>query len=351
MHKPIAALTLLAAFSLTAHAQQMEVPLASPRAVVTQRIGLTDVTVTFHRPSVKGRKVWGGLVPFGEVWRAGADANTTIEVTSPVTVEGKPLPKGIYGLHLLPTADSCTVIFSKTYTAWGSYTYDQKEDALRVEVKPKPAEMQEAMSFSFDDLTQTSATLTLRWDKLSIPVQIAAGLEESILPSFRAQLRGSAQYTWEGWFQPANWCLQQKTNLEEALKWAERSIQAEERFENVQLKADLLKALNRTDDAAKAVARALEIGAAPNIYTYARGLQNGKNNAEALDIFKLVVKRFPGNGVYTLLAQARLAASTGDFDKALKDAKAAQAAAPAEPQKKAIQVLIDRLAKKEDVNK
>lgn len=352
MHRPTVFLALAATLSLSATAQQIEVPQASPRAVVTQRVGLTDVTLTYSRPSVNGRKVWGGpLVPYGEVWRAGANANTIFEVNGPVMIEGKPLAKGTYGFHLLPTADSCTVIFSKTSTAWGSYTYDKAEDALRVEVKPKAAEMREAMAFEFDDLTKTSATLSLRWEKLAVPVKISVGNDDSILPNLRAQLRGGAQYTWDGWYTAAQWCLDQKTNYDEALKWADRSIQVEERFENVQLKADLLKAMNRTDEASKALARAVEIGDAPRVYTYARILQNAKKNDEAIEIFKAVVKRFPGNGVYTLLAQARLASNAGDFDKALKDAKAAQAAAPNEGQKKAIQGLIDRLAKKEDVNK
>lgn len=352
MSRTLVAFSLAAAaFSATAPAQLIEVPQPSPRASVTQRIGLTDVTVTYSRPSANGRKVWGGLVPYGEVWRAGANQNTTIELAGPLLVEGKPLAKGVYGLHMIPTADSCTVIFSKTSTAWGSYTYDQKEDALRVEVKPKASEMRESLAFEFDDVKKTTATLTLRWDKVAIPVQFAASNEESVLPVLRAQLRGQAQYTWDGWFNAANWCLDQKTNYDEALKWAERSIQVEERFENVQLKADLLKALNRTDDAAKAVARALEIGDAPRIYTYARQQQNAKEHDKALETFKVVVKRFPGNGVYTLLAQARLASAAGNFDQALKDAKAAQAASGNEAQKKAIQTIIDRLAKKEDINK
>jgi hypothetical protein len=104
----------------------LNLPDASQLAVTKQRIGLTDIKVTYHRPLVNGRKIWGGLVPLGEVWRAGANENTTIEVSSDVTVEGQPLPKGTYGLHMLPTADTWTVIFSKMSTAWGSYSYDQK---------------------------------------------------------------------------------------------------------------------------------------------------------------------------------------------------------------------------------
>src|SRR5216110_2515107 len=116
----------------------LNLPDVSQAAEVKQRIAITDITITYHRPLVNGRKIWGGLVPFGEVWRAGANQNTTIEFSDPVSVEGKPLAKGIYGLHMIPTADSWTVIFSNMSSAWGSYTYKQEEDALRVEVKSRP---------------------------------------------------------------------------------------------------------------------------------------------------------------------------------------------------------------------
>src|SRR5881392_1931883 len=116
----------------------LNLPDVSQAAEVKQRITLADITVKYHRPLVKGRKIWGGLVPYGKVWRAGANENTTIEFSDPVSVEGKPLAKGVYGLHMIPNQDSCTIIFSKTNTAWGSYSYDEKEDALRVEVKPRP---------------------------------------------------------------------------------------------------------------------------------------------------------------------------------------------------------------------
>ncbi|HEY2169440.1 MAG TPA: DUF2911 domain-containing protein [Candidatus Angelobacter sp.] len=119
----------------------LDLPRDSQHAKIIQRVGITDITINYHRPLVKGRKVWGGLVPYGQVWRAGANENTTIEFTDPVTVEGKQLARGIYGLHMLPTENEWTVIFSKAATAWGSFTYNQLEDALRVTVKSQTAEM------------------------------------------------------------------------------------------------------------------------------------------------------------------------------------------------------------------
>ena len=121
----LASVTALFFWTAAAHAD-LDLPDVSQRAVVEQRVGLTDIKITYHRPLVNGRKVWGGLVPLGEVWRAGANLNTTIEFSDAVSVEGQPLPKGIYGLHMIPTAETWTIIFSKTSGAWGSYTYRQE---------------------------------------------------------------------------------------------------------------------------------------------------------------------------------------------------------------------------------
>jgi tetratricopeptide (TPR) repeat protein len=328
----------------------LSLPEASQRAVVEQRISLTDVTITYHRPLVNGRKIWGGLVPYGDVWRAGSNENTTIEFSSAVTVEGKPLAKGTYGLHMIPTADSWTVIFSKANVSWGSYTYKEAEDALRVTVKPQPVEMHEALVYEFDELKPTSAIVALKWEKLAVPFAVAINDEETTLPNIRNQLRGIFQYSWESWFAAANFCLERKINLEEALKWADKSIQMESRFENLGLKANILKALNRGPEAAAAQTKALEVATGSQLYFYGRQLQNQKRGDEAIEVFRTVVKRFP-QGVYGSLAKARVASSTGDFATALKEAKDAQAASPDDQQKAAIQALINRLEKKEDINK
>src|ERR1700730_6593046 len=174
----------------------LDLPEVSQLAVNKQRVGLTDITIVYHRPLVNGRKIWGGLVPLGEVWRAGANENTTIEFSDPVSVEGKPLAKGIYGLHMIPTADTWTVIFSKMATAWGSYTYNQAEDALRVTVKPRPNEMEEALEYEFEDLKAESGTVTLKWEKIAVPFKIAVS-DETTFGNIAGQMRGRAQYEWD----------------------------------------------------------------------------------------------------------------------------------------------------------
>ena len=328
----------------------LRLPEASQFAQVKQRVGVTDITITYHRPVVNGRKIWGGLVPLGQVWRAGANENTTIEFSTPVAVEGKPLPKGIYGLHMIPNPDSWTVIFSKMAVAWGSYSYSEAEDALRVTVKPRPIEMEEALEYEFEDLKPDSVTVMLKWEKVGVPFRVSTTDVETTLPSIRNELRGRAQYSWGPLNEAAQYCLTKKINLEEALKWADQSIQVEERFENLSTKADLLQALNRADEAKAVRNHALEIANPGQLYSHARQLQSQKRDAEAMEIFQSLVKRVPKD-VFGHLAQARIKSAAGDFDAALSEAKAAQAATTWDQQKQAIQGLIDRLQAKQDINK
>ncbi len=328
----------------------LDLPYASQAAQVKQRVGVTDITITYHRPVVNGRKIWGGLVPMGQVWRAGANENTTIEFSTPVSVEGKPLPAGTYGLHMIPSADTWTVIFSKMSVAWGSYTYNQSEDALRVDVKPRTIEMEEALEYEFEDVKPDSVTVTMKWEKVAVPFRVSVNLNDTVVSSIRNQLRGRAQYSWEPLNEAANFCLTHKTNLEDGLKWADLSIQNEERFENLSTKADLLQALNRADEAKKVRDQAMHVASPIQLYTYARGLQAQKRSDEAMTIFKTVAAKAPET-VFGHLASARLKSAAGDFDGALTEAKAAEAATTIDAQKQSIKVLIGRLQSKQDINK
>ena len=348
--------TLVSAVAVTflvsaASAQtDLGLPDKSQAATIKQRVGVTDITINYHRPLVNGRKIWGALVPFGEVWRAGANENTTFEVTDPVLVEGQPLPKGIYGLHMIPTADSWTVIFSKATTAWGSYTYAQGEDALRVNVKPRAIESEEALAYGFEDLKIDSVTVTMKWEKVGVPFRVSVTDEETVLPYIRNHLRGRAQYQWTPLYEAAQYCLTKKVHLEEALKWADQSIANEERFENLSVKADILKAQNKPDDANAIWGHALEIANATTLYSYARGLQSQHRDADAMEIFGTVGQRYP-QSVYGHLARGRIKSAAGDFVAAADEMKQAQAVAQSEPQKKSIDTMLQRLNAKQDINK
>lgn len=328
----------------------LDLPDTSQKAVVMQRVGVTDITVAYHRPLVNGRSIWGALVPMGEVWRAGANTNTTIEFSTPVAVEGKPLPAGKYGLHMIPTADMWTIIFSKAASAWGSYTYSEAEDALRVTVKSRENEMEEALEYEFEDLKADSVLVTLKWEKLAVPFRVSVTDAETVLPSIRNQLRGRDKWKWNSQNEAAQYCLGKKINLEEALTWADNSIQLEERFENLSTKADLLKALNKPDEAKAAWNRALEIATPLALYSNARQIQSQKHDAEAMEIFQVLVKRSP-ESVFGHLAQARIKSAAGDFAAAQTEAKKAQAVAVSDQQKQSIEVLIKRLDAKQDINK
>src|SRR6185369_17247465 len=198
---------------------------ASPAASVSQTVGLTKLTVDYHRPAVNGRKVWGELVPYGQVWRAGANENTLFTTSSPIKVAGKPLAAGTYGLHMIPTANDWTIIFNKVTTAWGSFSYDQKDDALRVTVKPHAtSDSEERLAYEFDDPTDKATTMTLRWEKLAVPVRIDIDTPAVVMNSMRGELKGLAQFFWEPWAQAAGYWVQNGGNLDEAQKLADKSL-------------------------------------------------------------------------------------------------------------------------------
>jgi tetratricopeptide (TPR) repeat protein len=327
----------------------LSIPRASQRATVTQRIGLTDITITYHRPSVGGREIWGKTVPYGKVWRAGANENTTIAFADDVSIEGKPLAAGTYGLHVIPDKDQWTIIFSKNSTSWGSFSYDEKEDALRVTVKPRAAESFEVLTYVFDDIKPDSAAATLRWEKLAIPVHISVDVKAVVLKSVKNELRSVGGFTWSGYDEAAQWCLDNNYNLEEALKWEDTSIQNEERFENLETKSRILDALGRKDDAAKVYSTALEKATALQLYVYARGIQRQGNAKRAFELYTQVPKKDANHWV-SHLALARISSNAGDFPTAAKEMTQAIGGAP-DATKPFLQPLLKRLEAKDDINK
>jgi len=153
----------------------------SPRAETAQRIGIYDVRIVYHRPGVKGREIWNtNIVPYGGKpmpWRAGANENTTFEFESDVKIEGHKLPAGKYGFHIIPTDTTWTLIFSKDNAGWGSYRYKAENDALRVDVTPSEGPHEEWLRYGFDDLTATSATASLAWEKKRVSFKIELDAE------------------------------------------------------------------------------------------------------------------------------------------------------------------------------
>lgn len=354
MRRNFAIATLFAAFlaaAIPVHAQSalLDLPRDSQHARVMQRVGITDITINYHRPLVKGRKVWGGIVPYGQVWRAGANENTTIEFSDPVTIEGSSLAKGVYGLHMIPTENEWTIIFSKQADAWGSFSYNRAEDALRVTVKPQSAEMKEALAYEIDNVTPETAVVSLRWEKLAVPFKVGVNTHDVVAQSLHNQLRGRAQYTWDGWDDAASYLIAQKYNLEEAVKYEDRSIAVEDRFENEMNKSRILEALNKKDEATVARNKALTLANVVQLHSYGRQLQIDGKQEQAFEIFRVNMKKNPEHWTAHNEA-ARIACSKGDFDTAVKEMKLASAVAP-EQFRSALDGITHRLEAKEDINK
>ena len=332
------------------HAQSavLDLPRDSQHALLSQRLGVTDITINYHRPLVKGRKVFGGIVPYGQVWRAGANENTTIAFADPVTVEGQSLPAGVYGLHMIPGENEWTVIFSKMATAWGSFSYDEKEDALRIKVRPQPAQFHEALTYDFDQPTADSTVVIMSWDKVAVPFKVAVNVHEAVERSLQKQMRGIAQYTWEGWDDAANYWINEK-NYETALKDSDQSIAVERRFDNLMTKAKALDGLGRKTEAASLRDDALSMGNSQQLYGYGRQLQRDKQQEQAFAIYRAAYKRYP-NDWLSHAGMARIYCSEADFDNAVKEMQLAQDNAP-DQAKTQVGGLVKRLQAKEDINK
>lgn len=337
------------------------------KASVGERIGLTDITIHYDRPGVKGRegKIWGQLVGFGfndlgfgtskaAPWRAGANENTVIEFSTDVKVEGKDLAAGIYGFSIAVGADECTLIFSKNSTSWGSFFYDDKEDALRVKVKPVVTDKSvEWLKYEFMDETDSSAVVALEWEKWRIPFRVSVDYVKIQLETFRRELRTDKGFTWRAWQQAAQFCVQANTNLEEGLVWAETSISkpfiSEKNFLTVSTKAQILNKLNRNAEAEALMKEALRLGKAPEVHAYARQLLAQKKNKEAFDAFKMNYDKHP-NEFTTIVGMVRGYSAIGDYKKALPFAEKALPLAPDKLNKDNVAKMIDTLKAGKDIN-
>jgi Protein of unknown function (DUF2911) len=342
------AIFLFTGIGTKAQSAMLNLPDLSPHARATERVGITDITIDYHRPMTRGRKIFGGLVPYGKVWRAGADQNTTIEFTDPVTINGQPLAKGIYGVHMIPGENSWVIIFSKNSTSWGSFTYDQTEDALRVNVAPQAAENQDALSYAFSDPRADSAVVTMRWERIAVPFTVGVNTPEIVEASLRNQLRGRPQFEWQPWEEAANYLLENKLNADEALKYAEQSIGIEDRFENEITKARALSALGRKDEALAAQNKAVAMGNQLQMFSFARVLQGFGQQDFAMEIFRLDAAKDP-NSYLAHDASARVAVANGDYDTAIKEMKLALAVA-SDGTKSQVADLIRQLEEKIDIN-
>jgi len=242
---------------------QVVVPRESQKQTIVQNVGDAMVTLTYSRPNVKGRKIWNGLVPYGKVWRSGANEATVFEVSRDVTINGRPLPAGKYSLHTIPAAGDWTIIFNKKWDQWGSFDYDEKLDALRVTSKPVPSEFFESLVYGFGDTTTSSATAFMRWEKIRVPFVIDVGdIHGRVLTGLRDAIKNRKADDPRPLNQGAAYVVtfKVKPSYEEALSWADASIAMKETFGNLSAKARLLNELGKTADAIATAEKAISTG-------------------------------------------------------------------------------------------
>jgi len=243
-------------------AADLQLPRPSQKAQVMQTVGLTDVTITYSRPGVKGRVIWGGLVPYDKVWRTGANEATDITFTTDVRVNGQPLAAGTYSMHTIPTKSDWTVIFNKKADQWGSYSYDEKDDALRIQVKPQSHEFTEWMQFSFPNIAVDKATVALDWEKLRVPFEIQVETVAHALASARAAMASLAPDDYQTAFRCAGFAFQNNVAPDEARQWIDKSISIKETWLNLRLKADMMAKDGKTAEAIQYGEKAIAVGKA-----------------------------------------------------------------------------------------
>lgn len=237
-------------------AAKLDLPRPSPNAVVKQTVGLTDITVAYSSPAVRGRKIWGTVVPYDEVWRAGANECTKVTFSTPATIGGKPVPAGTYALFLLPTKTGWTFILNKDTTLWGSDGYKSSEDVLRVPATASSISARERLAYSILDFTNDAGTLALEWDTVRVAVRFELNTQAAAL----AQIRALKTDDWRLYNRAARYLLDSKIEPAYALELANKSIKLKEGWENDWTKAQLLAASGNKRDAVTTAQRAQELG-------------------------------------------------------------------------------------------
>ncbi len=348
--------------SLTA--QLSFLPRGSQAAKVSQRIGTTDVTIIYSRPSVNGREIWGSLVPYGMTnlggtapespWRAGANENTIFKTTHDVMIEGKTLPAGKYGLHVIVHENNkATIIFSKNYWAWGSYAYDPLEDALRVDVKTNEVPHVEQLTYNFEEVNANSVTASLRWSQKHIPFEIQVDVTGIVMNEIRHQLEDIEGLSRVSWEQAAGFALNNGGDLEEALEWINIAMEgrffSEKNFNNLQIKSQILEKQGKTLEAKALMDQAIHLGNVRQIHIYARNLLAQNKNEEALKVFKWNAKK--NKGVWPVNYGLAIGySSMENYKAALKHLKVAEGRAPNEFNRNAIRANIAKLEERTNTN-
>jgi Flp pilus assembly protein TadD len=302
--------------ALDAQTYRLVLPLSSPYATVSQVVGLTTLSVDYHRPAVNKRVVWGGLVPWNAVWRAGANENTVFTSTSAFTFGGTTLPAGRYGLFMIPRPDRWTVILSRQANAWGAFSYNPAEDVARMDVTPTMNRFTERVRYDFDQPADSVAILPMEWDSLLVRIPVSVNRTQVVLDSLRTQLRNYARFAGTAWQEAAAWVLANTSDLNLAEAWADTAVIRAPTFASYNIKAAVLERRGKTAEADSL--RQAHIGAATEAQVNAYGYQllNQNRNKEALANFIRNTKDYPDSwNVWDSLGEAY--ATMGEKSKAI----------------------------------
>lgn len=340
------AVCLLAASALCA--QDVVVPPSggNQKASTSQWIGLVEVNITYSSPRVnpggihdRTGQIWGTLVPYGfnnpnglaststsAPWRAGANENTVISFSHDVEINDKPLKAGSYGLFLAVQKDGpWTWIFSSNHTSWGAFSYDANEDVLRVDAQPEDNAFTDYLTYGFNERNQKSAVAFLAWEKKKVSMTIEVpNINDYYIADIRNTLRSPAALDYHNWLTAARFCADNKTNLEEGLKWADNALNARygglENFGTLSTKADILKALGKTAESKELMNKAVRHSSASmeQVHSYGRSLLTAGEKESALEVFQYNSKAHPEDKFMTMVGLARGYTAVGNKKEAIK---------------------------------
>jgi hypothetical protein len=378
----IAAVAVLAVLAKPATAQ-LFIGVTTPpsgnaqRASVSQGIGLVSISINYNSPHVhsptgedRRGKIWGkgNVVEYGMndlgfgscgkecPWRGGANENTVFTTSNDILVQGQKLPAGTYGLHFIPEADEWTIIFSKNHTSWGSFSYDAKEDVLRIKAKPEKSDFHEDLTYEFRDRKPDSTVAVLRWEDLQLPFTIKVeNINELYVAKMRDELRSTSGFDWRGWDTAAQFCITHRIHLDDALLWAQHGtdpqFSGQTNSTTLFTLAMAYDASGKTAEGKTTLAKAIHAGdAGPvEVHLIGRQLIAMKRYEDALEVFKTNAQLHP-NAWPVHFGLARGHAALGHKDQAIAEAKLALPQAPDAANKKVIEDFIASVAAGKPVN-
>ena len=313
----------------------------SPASTLSQTIGISTVTVSYSRPSVKGREVWGKLVPYGfnkeafgygnpSPWRAGANENTVITFSHDATVQGKPVPAGSYGLFFVVNQDnSGQIILSKDYRSWGNFWYDPTHDLMRADIKIVEVSHTEMLTYNFVNLNKNSGELVLAWEKKQFPVKIEFDVDAIVMANASEELKNTVGFSWTGYNSAANYSLKNKINLEQGLKWSDQAIAQNKSFATLNVRSKLLAELGKGSESETVLKEALVIATEVEVNNYGYQLLTDGKHDKAIEILAMNTKKYPESAnAWDSLGEAY--ATKGDKPNAIKNFKKAMSLNPPE---------------------